>query len=84
MCVGACTRFCYLVIILTFDEYNLRLQVIDRFYEIRQQCLNGFCEDGRWEDKCECLLQDSPEMWEFNDRGETSTSKYIVSSDNLL
>ncbi|KAE9447094.1 hypothetical protein C3L33_21012, partial [Rhododendron williamsianum] len=52
-------------------------KVIDRFYEIRQQCLNGFCEDGRWEDKCECLLQDSPEMWDFNDRGETSTSKYI-------
>ncbi|KAF7127625.1 hypothetical protein RHSIM_Rhsim11G0152600 [Rhododendron simsii] len=52
-------------------------KVIDRFYVIRQQCLNGFCEDGRWEDKCECLLQDSPEMWDFNDRGETSTSKYI-------
>ncbi|THG14555.1 hypothetical protein TEA_002587 [Camellia sinensis var. sinensis] len=58
-------------------------KVINKFYEIRQYSINGFCEDRSWEDKCECLLHDSPEMWDFNDQGETSTSKYIVSSDNL-
>lgn len=52
-------------------------KVINKFYEIRQYSINGFCEDRSWEDKCECLLHDSPEMWDFNDQGETSTSKYI-------
>ncbi|CAL5329396.1 unnamed protein product [Camellia sinensis] len=52
-------------------------KVINKFYEIRQYSINGFCEDRSWEDKYECLLHDSPEMWDFNDQGETSTSKYI-------
>ncbi|KAL6964116.1 hypothetical protein U1Q18_035173 [Sarracenia purpurea var. burkii] len=53
-------------------------KIINKFYEIRQYSLNGFCEDGSWQDKCECLLQDSAEMWDFNDQGETSPSKYIT------
>ncbi|XP_059653007.1 uncharacterized protein LOC132300087 isoform X3 [Cornus florida] len=52
-------------------------EVIDKFYEIRQHSLKGFLEDTSWEDKCECLLHDSAEMWSVNDDGETSTSKYI-------
>ena len=53
----------------------LFLQVIDKFFEIRQQSPKG-CEGTTWDDKCACLLHDPQEMWSFND---SSTSKYIVS-----
>ncbi|KAH7575412.1 hypothetical protein JRO89_XS02G0103800 [Xanthoceras sorbifolium] len=49
-------------------------EVVDKFYGIRQQSLEGI-EDTSWDDKCVCLLRDSEEMWSFSD---TSTSKYIV------
>ncbi|PSS29264.1 Sporulation-specific protein [Actinidia chinensis var. chinensis] len=52
-------------------------KVINKFYEIRQYSVNDMSESGSWEDKCECLLRDSNEMWDFNDQGETSSSKYI-------
>ncbi|XAR52933.1 hypothetical protein NMG60_11021269 [Bertholletia excelsa] len=52
-------------------------KVVNKFYEIRQYSINGTFENASWEDKCECLMHDSPEMWNFNDEGETSTSTYI-------
>ncbi|XP_052188136.1 putative WEB family protein At1g65010, chloroplastic isoform X2 [Diospyros lotus] len=52
-------------------------KVTDKFYEIRQYSLKGFCEERSWEDKCDFLLNDSAEMWSFSNHGETSTSKYI-------
>lgn len=55
-------------------------QVVNKFYEIRQHLANG-TGNISWEDKCESLLHDSEEMWSFNDY---STSKYIVSSSNLV
>lgn len=58
-------------------------QVVHKFYEIRQQSLEEDIEDASWEDKCECLLHDSSEMWTFSNPEETSTSKYIVSSRKL-
>ncbi|XP_044489155.1 ciliary rootlet coiled-coil protein 2-like [Mangifera indica] len=48
-------------------------EVINKFYEIRQQAVEGL-EDTSWDDKCAYLLQDPVEMWSFND---TSTSSYI-------
>ncbi|XP_031273474.1 centrosomal protein of 128 kDa isoform X2 [Pistacia vera] len=55
-------------------------EVINKFYEIRQQAVGGF-EDKSWDDKCACLLQDPVEMWSFND---TSTSKYISALEDEL
>ena len=52
----------------------INLQVIDKFFQIRQGSLEEF-EDTSWDDKCTCLLHDPDEMWSFND---ASTSKYIV------
>ncbi|TXG64089.1 hypothetical protein EZV62_011083 [Acer yangbiense] len=55
-------------------------QVVDKFYGIRQQSLEGF-EDTNWDDKCVCLLRDPDEIWSFND---TSTSKYINALEDEL
>lgn len=49
--------------------------MVDKFYGIRQQALEGF-EDASWDDKCVRLLRDPEEIWSYND---TSTSNYIVS-----
>lgn len=54
-------------------------QVVNKFYEMKQHSTNGI-EDISWEDKCECLLHDSEEMWSFSDY---PTSRYIVSSGSL-
>nr|GMC78470.1 liprin-alpha-2-like isoform X1 [Ipomoea batatas] len=51
-------------------------EVVNKFYDIRQHALDDI-EDTCLEDKCECLLHDSLEMWSFNVDGETSTSTYI-------
>ncbi|XP_074333040.1 uncharacterized protein LOC141670883 isoform X8 [Apium graveolens] len=55
-------------------QYENFKKVINKFYEIRQHLTNGI-EDISWEDKCECLLHDSEEMWSFNDY---PTSRYIT------
>ena len=59
---------------------TFHLQVVDKFYEIRQHSLEGF-EDTSWDNKFACLLHDSEELWSYND---SSTSKYIVSSQDLI
>ncbi|KAK9183887.1 hypothetical protein WN943_024232 [Citrus x changshan-huyou] len=59
-------------------RYVIR-EVINKFYEIRQQSLEVL--ETSWEDKCACLLLDSAEMWSFND---TSTSKYISALEDEL
>ncbi|KAL2477381.1 myosin heavy chain-related [Forsythia ovata] len=51
-------------------------EVISKFYDIRQHCIKNFAETSL-EDKCECLLHDSPEMWNFQSDDEPSTSNYI-------
>ncbi|XP_022896874.1 myosin heavy chain, cardiac muscle isoform isoform X2 [Olea europaea var. sylvestris] len=51
-------------------------EVINKFYDIRQRCIKNFA-DTSWEDKCESLLHDSPEMWSFQSDNEPSTSNYI-------
>ncbi|XP_020532424.1 uncharacterized protein LOC105650792 isoform X4 [Jatropha curcas] len=55
-------------------------KVVKKFYEIRQHSLKGF-EDASWGDKCTLLLQDSAEMWSFND---ASTSQYISALEEEL
>ncbi|KAI4298577.1 hypothetical protein L6164_032119 [Bauhinia variegata] len=54
--------------------------VINKFFEIRQQSLEDF-EDNGWDDKCACLLHDPKETWSFND---PSTSKYISALEEEL
>ncbi|KAH6789912.1 myosin heavy chain-like protein [Perilla frutescens var. frutescens] len=53
-------------------------EVIDKFYHIRQCSLENFT-DRSWEDKCECLLNDSDETWRFQNDEDVSTSNYINS-----
>ncbi|KAL0334952.1 UNVERIFIED_CONTAM: Telomere repeat-binding factor 1 [Sesamum radiatum] len=53
-------------------------EVIDKFYHIRQWSLENF-SDASWEEKCECLMNDSDEMWRFQNDEDTSTSNYINS-----
>ncbi|KAI3445882.1 hypothetical protein Pfo_002547 [Paulownia fortunei] len=53
-------------------------EVIDKFYHIRQCSLENFT-DASWEEKCECLLNDSAETWTFQNDQDTSTSNYINS-----
>ncbi|KAL8541592.1 hypothetical protein ACS0TY_002747 [Phlomoides rotata] len=53
-------------------------EVIDKFYHIRQFSLENFT-DASWEEKCETLLNDSDEMWTFQNEEDTSTSSYINS-----
>lgn len=58
-------------------------QVIDKFYDIKEQT-SKVSEDASWEDKCESLLYDSTEMWTFRcQEEETSTSNYVVSLINF-
>lgn len=56
----------------------INLQVITKFFQIRQYSQKEF-EDTSWDDKCTCLLDDSEELWSFND---ASASKYIVRFQN--
>ncbi|XP_011658871.1 myosin-13 isoform X3 [Cucumis sativus] len=63
------------------EEWNeVSKQVINKFYEIRQNSLEGFM-DTSWDEKCQCLLHDSSEMWSFND---SSTFRYINSLEEGL
>ncbi|VFQ78261.1 unnamed protein product [Cuscuta campestris] len=48
-------------------------EIVNKFYGIRQHALEDN-EDACWEDKCECLLHDSSEMWRFKSDEETSIS----------
>ncbi|KAL3626684.1 hypothetical protein CASFOL_029427 [Castilleja foliolosa] len=53
-------------------------EVIDKFYHIRQCSLSSFT-DASLEEKCECLMHNSDEMWRFQNDEDTSTSNYINS-----
>ncbi|XP_011088079.1 myosin-2 heavy chain [Sesamum indicum] len=53
-------------------------EVINKFYHIRQWSLENFT-DASWEEKCDCLMNDSDEMWRFQNDEDTSTSNYINS-----
>lgn len=55
-------------------QYENFKKVVNKFYEMRP-CLTNGIEDISWEDKCECLLHDSEEMWSFNDY---PTTRYIT------
>ncbi|KAL0384308.1 UNVERIFIED_CONTAM: Telomere repeat-binding factor 1 [Sesamum radiatum] len=53
-------------------------EVIEKFYHIRVCSLENFT-DASWEEKCECLMNDSDEMWRFQNDEDASTSNYINS-----
>ncbi|KAI3903348.1 hypothetical protein MKW98_032002 [Papaver atlanticum] len=65
------------------EQNELFKQVIDNFFEIRQSSL-GVLDDCDFENKCEYLLRDDPEMWSFDEDKEASTSGYIVMLEKEL
>ncbi|XP_026393397.1 cingulin-like isoform X1 [Papaver somniferum] len=65
------------------EQNELFKQVIDKFFEIRQSSL-GVLDDCDFENKCEYLLRDDPEMWSFDEDKEASTSSYIVMLEKEL
>ncbi|CAI0374556.1 unnamed protein product [Linum tenue] len=58
---------------------NLK-KVVNKFFEIRQQSSEGSLETT-WDEKCECLLHDPLEVWNYND---PSTSDYISALEEEL
>ncbi|KAJ4831560.1 hypothetical protein Tsubulata_029493 [Turnera subulata] len=56
------------------EHIGIFKKVVNKFYEIREGSALG-SEDENWDDKCASLLDDSADMWSYND---ASTSKYIV------
>lgn len=52
-------------------------QVVVKFYGIRKRDMVS-SSDTTTEEKCQCLLHDSPDNWIYSEDGETSTMKYIV------
>ncbi|KAI3851740.1 hypothetical protein MKX03_005414 [Papaver bracteatum] len=65
------------------EQNELFKQVIDKFFEIRQGSL-GVLDDCDFENKCEYLLRDDPELWSFDEDKEASTSSYIVMLEKEL
>ncbi|XP_073220788.1 uncharacterized protein [Cicer arietinum] len=64
-----------------YIEQNEKFKkVINKFFQIRQYSPKEF-EDTSWDVKCTCLLDDSEELWCFND---ASTSKYISALEEQL
>ncbi|WJX59943.1 hypothetical protein P8452_45210 [Trifolium repens] len=64
-----------------YIEQNEKFKkVINKFFQIRQ-CSQKEFEDTSWDVKCTCLLDDSDELWSFND---ASTSKYINALEEQL
>ncbi|XP_073119206.1 uncharacterized protein [Henckelia pumila] len=64
-------------------QHEIFQKVIDKFYSIRQDYLENVV-DTSLEDKCGCLLNDSAEMWRFENDEETSTSSYISSLESEI
>ncbi|KAL4581109.1 hypothetical protein LXL04_017318 [Taraxacum kok-saghyz] len=64
-------------------ENEIFKQVITKFYDIRQHCLNEY-DDVSFEDKCSVLLNDIEDMWSFNSQEETSTAKYITALEEEI
>ncbi|XP_073026999.1 uncharacterized protein [Primulina eburnea] len=64
-------------------QHEIFQKVIDKFYSIREGCLE-IIVDMSLEDKCDCLLSDSDEMWRFENDEETSTSNYISSLESEI
>ncbi|CAL5195146.1 unnamed protein product [Lathyrus oleraceus] len=64
-----------------YTEQNEKFKkVINKFFQIRQYSQKE-CDDTSWDVKCRCLLDDSEELWSFND---ASTSKYISALEEQL
>ncbi|WJX54557.1 hypothetical protein P8452_40426 [Trifolium repens] len=64
-----------------YMEQNEKFKkVINKFFQIRQ-CSQKEFEDTSWDVKCTCLMDDSDELWSFND---ASTSKYISALEEQL
>ncbi|KAF3323326.1 myosin-2 heavy chain [Carex littledalei] len=56
-------------------------KVVVKFYGIRERDMVS-SSDTTTEEKCQCLLHDSPDNWIYSEDGETSTMKYIASLED--
>ncbi|KMZ71307.1 hypothetical protein ZOSMA_183G00410 [Zostera marina] len=69
---------------LTIKERILPLEkVVSKFCKIREETVGYFLSEN-WEEKCSRLLDDSSEMWIFEEDGESSTHKYIIFLESEL
>ncbi|CAM8914020.1 unnamed protein product [Rhodiola kirilowii] len=58
-------------------------EIVNKFYQIRQHSSDGV-EDISWHDKCECLMNDSAQMWSFSEDMNKSTNRYISALEGEL
>lgn len=65
------------------DMHMISLQIVTKFYEVRGRD-TGHSSDATLEEKCSCLLDDSPDYWIFSKDGESSSLKYIVNLNPYL
>nr|CAD1832423.1 unnamed protein product [Ananas comosus var. bracteatus] len=54
------------------------VRIVTKFYEVRGRD-TGHSSDATLEEKCSCLIDDSPDYWIFSKDGESSSLKYIAS-----
>ncbi|KAK9107879.1 hypothetical protein Syun_023890 [Stephania yunnanensis] len=57
-------------------------QVITKFYAIRKSPHEVIDDD--LDSQCECLLQDDPELWSFDNHADLSTADYIFALEQEL
>lgn len=65
------------------DMHMISLQIVAKFYEVHGRD-TGHSSDATLEEKCSCLLDDSPDYWIFSKDGESSSLKYIVNLNPYL
>ncbi|CAM8917376.1 unnamed protein product [Rhodiola kirilowii] len=58
-------------------------EIVNKFYQIRQNS-SEVVEDISWHDKCECLMNDSAEMWSFSEDMNKSTDRYVSALEGEL
>ncbi|KAK9129699.1 hypothetical protein Sjap_010186 [Stephania japonica] len=69
--------------IVKLKEQNTNFEkVITKFYAIRKSPHEVIEDD--LDSQCECLLQDDPELWSFDNHADPSTADYIVALEQEL
>ncbi|KAK9165344.1 hypothetical protein Scep_000535 [Stephania cephalantha] len=69
--------------IVNLKEQNTNFEkVITKFYAIRKSPHEVIEDD--LDSQCECLLQDDPELWSFDNHADPSTADYIIALEQEL
>lgn len=74
----SCVDFCFNDFSINVKFASTVHQIVNKFYRIRKGSSEG-AEYISWDDKCDCLMNDSAEMWSFSEDLNKSTSRYMVS-----